>query len=107
MIVDMRTYTLKPNRGPEYIDLMKAEGLEFLAPIRDRLLGYFQTEVGPLNQVVHLWGYESFEQRLELRAQVRERLDDARFRDLPDRLLPLVERMENRLLLPVDFSPIR
>lgn len=107
MIVDLRTYTLKPNQMPTYVALMKEEGLEFMAPIRDRLLGYFQTEVGALNQIVHLWGYDSFEQRLRLREQLRERVQEPRFKQLPDKLLPLIERMDNQLLVPTEFSPIR
>lgn len=33
-----------------------------------RLLGYFITEIGELNAVVHLWGYDSFEERARRRA---------------------------------------
>ena len=31
------------------------------------LIGYFTTEIGTLNQIVHMWGYESMAQRQERR----------------------------------------
>ena len=35
-----------------------------------RLLGYWTTEVGPLNQVVHLWEYASLNDRERLRGEL-------------------------------------
>ena len=37
-------------------------------PILGRLIGYFQTEIGDLNHVVHLWAYDSLEDRAARRA---------------------------------------
>jgi len=35
------------------------------------LVGYYFVEVGPQNTVVHLWAYESLDQRDKLRAQMQ------------------------------------
>ena len=57
MIIDHRTYTIAHGRTKEYIELFKIEAM----PIQERHLGkpigYFETAIGSLNQVVHLWGY--------------------------------------------------
>jgi len=35
-----------------------------------KLEGYWMTEIGPLNQVMHMWSYESFEERAKLRGEL-------------------------------------
>ncbi len=57
MIYDYRMYTLKPGATPEY----RAGVKELSLPIRQRhgvtLAGWYWSEIGALNQVVHIWGY--------------------------------------------------
>src|SRR6266550_670972 len=56
MIVEMRTYTLNPGTTPEF-EKRFAEAL----PNRTKLsplAAFWHTEVGPLNQVIHVWPYE-------------------------------------------------
>ena len=60
MIVEQRTYTLHPGKVPEYLRLYQAEGMAIQTRILGRMVGYFTTEIGPLNQIVHMWGYDSF-----------------------------------------------
>ena len=58
MIYDYRVYTLKPGATPDY----RAGVKELSLPIRQRygirLAGWYWSEIGALNQVVHIWGYE-------------------------------------------------
>src|SRR5436190_4217669 len=70
MIVEERIYTLYPNKAAVYIAHFEREGIAIQRPILGRLIGYFSTEVGALNQIVHLWGYESFEERTRRRANL-------------------------------------
>ena len=66
MIVEMRTYQLKPGSVPIFLERF-AEAL----PLRTQhspLAAFWYTEVGALNQVIHVWPYESFEARVEARA---------------------------------------
>ncbi len=56
-IVDLRTYTIQLRKMKEFL-----EGFERLAmPVQlkdlGKPLGMFTSAVGPLNQVVHLWGF--------------------------------------------------
>ena len=35
-----------------------------------KLEGYWMTEIGPLNQVLHMWSYNDFDERAQLRAEL-------------------------------------
>lgn len=67
MIYDIRSYTLKPRSVP-LVERLFAEAM----PTREkysRLGAFFHTEVGPLNQIVHIWAYEDSEQMQRVRAE--------------------------------------
>jgi len=38
-------------------------------------VGYYTTETGPLNQIVHLWAYQDLNERAELERLRRENQD--------------------------------
>jgi hypothetical protein len=63
MIVEERTYTVKPGSVATYYRDYDPRGLEIQARILGNLIGYFHTEIGELNQLVHLWGYDSLAAR--------------------------------------------
>ena len=105
MIVEERCYVLRMPYGPQdYLALYEAGGLEVQRAILGRLLGYFHTEVGGLNAMVHLWGYDSFDDRMKRRAELAA---DRTWQAYLVRIRPLIESMSNRLLVPAPFSPIR
>ncbi len=104
MIVEERIYTLHPGKVPEYLRLYESEGLAIQTRILGRLIGYFTTEVGPLNQIIHMWGYDSLEERTRRRAEL---MADAGWKAFVVKLQPLILTMENKLLTPAPFSPIR
>jgi len=67
MIHELRTYTLVPERVPEFLRLTREVGF----PIRARhskCLGYWTTELGVLNQAVQLWERDDLAHRLRLEA---------------------------------------
>ena len=70
MIVDHRTYTLRPGSLPEYLAKYEEMGLKVQIKHLGRLAGYFFTEIGPLNQIVHIWAYESLAERDERRSLI-------------------------------------
>ena len=65
MIHEIRTYNLKLGQLNEYWDRFseKLPGRQELS----KLGAHWYTEVGPLNQMVAVWPYESLEQRAEIR----------------------------------------
>ena len=54
MLVEMRTYVLHAGKTAVFLDAMEREGLAIERPILGRLLGYYSTEIGTLNQIIHL-----------------------------------------------------
>ena len=65
MIYEVRTYTMKPGTVAEF-----EENFGKALPAREAVspLGAFwHTDIGPLNQVIHVWPYESMEHREECR----------------------------------------
>ncbi len=68
MIVEERTYTVKPGAVWQYYEDYNPRGLEIQKRILGNLIGYFHTEIGTLNKIVHLWGYDSLAEREKRRA---------------------------------------
>ena len=68
MIHEIRTYDLKPRATPEFLRRTGEKVPGRLA--YSRLGGFWYTEIGPLNQVVHVWPYDDLNQRRAIRAQV-------------------------------------
>jgi len=103
MIVEQRTYTLYPGKTSEYLKLYEEEGFSIQEPILGHLIGYFSSEVGPLNTVVHMWAYESFEERDRRRQHL---ISDERWKTFVKKLRPLIRKQENMILRPAKFSPL-
>jgi hypothetical protein len=78
----------------------EAEGLAVQRAILGRMLGYFATEVGPLNQVVHLWVYDDHGDRARRRAALAA---DDRWLAYVRRAKGLVVSQETRIMVPAPF----
>ena len=104
MIVEQRTYTLHPGKLQEMLEIYQAEGMETHRRILGNQLGYFYTEIGPLNQVVHMYGYESLDDRARRRAELTA---DPKWQAYLKKGVSYFQDMETKILLPTSFSPIR
>jgi hypothetical protein len=104
MIVEERTYTVKPGTVHVYYQDYDPRGLAIQTRILGNLIGYFHTEIGELNQIVHLWGYDSLAERERRRAALAADPEwHAYLKQSPD----IVVKMESRILTPAPFSPLR
>lgn len=103
MLIEERIYTLRPVAIGEYLRLYETEGLEIQKRILGRMVGYFVSEIGPLNQLIHLWAYDSFEERMQRRTEL---LADPGWQSYVARIKDLVLHQESKLLIPTRFSPI-
>ncbi|WP_440640923.1 NIPSNAP family protein [Bradyrhizobium sp. PUT101] len=56
-IVDLRVYTIRLRKMGEFIDVFDRLAMPVQLRYLGRPLGMFTSAVGPLNQVVHLWGF--------------------------------------------------
>jgi len=100
MIVEERIYTLKPGKAAEYLKVYEESGLPVQLPILGNLVGYYVTEFGPLNQVIHIWAYESLGDRIKRRAELVKAPGWQLY-------LPMnrdkISSQENKLLIPAPF----
>ncbi|HEX7248975.1 MAG TPA: NIPSNAP family protein [Burkholderiales bacterium] len=71
MYVEERIYTVQVGKAAEYLKHYESEGMAVQQKHLPHMVGYYFTEVGPLNQIVHMWAYEDLNQREKCRAQLQ------------------------------------
>ncbi len=97
MIIEMRTYQLKPRSLPE---TMKRFGEALPARVKfSPLGGFWHTDVGPLNRIIHIWPYANLGEREHIRAEA------AKSGAWPPKIGEFIESMESKILHPAPFSP--
>jgi hypothetical protein len=98
MIHELRTYTLWPGQVPAF--LQSAE--EIAMPIRGddygKLEGFWFTEFGRLNQVVHLWSHADLNARQDARTRLAQNRDWTT--DYVPAVQPLIRHQSIRLMHP-------
>ena len=58
MIVEQRSYTLQPGALPRFLAAYEQYGLPAHQDVYERLVGYYVSETGTLNQIVQLWAFD-------------------------------------------------
>ena len=104
MIYEFRTYRLKTGATTAYLAIVSEEGIEVQKSHLGQLVGYFSSEIGPLNEVVHIWAYEDLADRSRRRAALAA---DPRWLAVVSKIVPLIETMENKIMLPAQCSPLQ
>ncbi len=104
MIVDVRTYNIVPRKMGTYLHLFETFALPILRKHVGDPLGYFTVDQGPLNQIVHLWGYESL---ADLENKRRARDADPAWAEYLSKTEGLVVNQDNKLCKPTDWSGIK
>lgn len=106
MVVDHRTYTLRPLKLGKWLALYEQHALPVQLRHLGNLIGFFQTEIGTLNQVVHLWGFDSLDDRQRRRVEMAKDPDWQNFLRLNEELEALMHQ-ESKIVVPVSFSPLK
>ena len=70
MIYEFRTYNLRPGSLPEVMQRF-ADAYEHRRRYSE-LAAFWYTEIGPLNQIVHVWPYKDAGERARIREQALE-----------------------------------
>jgi hypothetical protein len=103
MIHELRTYTVRQMTLPKMINDSATVSRAIRKDDYGKLEGYWSTEIGPLNQVMHLWSYADLNERMRLRAEL------AKNPRWTQEYLPLhkeiLVRQEVRFLTPV-IAPV-
>jgi len=97
MIVEIRTYTLQPGTTAQFEERFGAA-----LPVRAKvspLAAFWHTEVGPLNQVIHVWPYETMDERTRLRAEA------TKAPGWPPNVREFVVDQKSQIFIPAPFSP--
>lgn len=104
MIYELRTYTFHQGKLPAYLDLAARIGRPVRGNDYGTNHGYWVSELGQLNQLWHLWSYESLDERARLRAALAA---NERWRtEYVPQIIPLMIRQDVRFLHPViDIKP--
>ena len=97
MIIEMRTYTLKPGNIPTFEE--RFGGALAIREKFSKLAAFWHTEVGPLNQVIHVWPYDSLDQRASVRAEA------SKAEGWPPNTRELTLEQRSEIFLPAPFSP--
>jgi hypothetical protein len=100
MIVEMRTYTLALGVTGRYFRLYAEKGLAVQKRILGHLVGYYGVEIGGLNKVIHMWAYESLDDRARRRATLWA---DKEWLAYVGEVGDLVTAQENQILTPAPF----
>lgn len=104
MIYEERDYTIKPGKLDIFVSLYRDYGVELQKKYLGTFIAYFTPEIGELNHVVALWGYESLDQRAQMRAAM---LADPAWTAYLDMVDGLLQSQTTRILKPTDFSPLQ
>ena len=103
MIYEMRVYTLHPGKVPEFEAMIEKEALPHLTR-HAKLVGWWSSEVGALNEVVHLWAFEDLAAREKARKAQGE---EPALQDFRPKAQALIQTQRNQLLKPSSFSPLQ
>jgi hypothetical protein len=96
VIYELRTYTVKPGTLGQMLKAASTVSHEIRGDNYGKLEGYWSTEIGALNQVMHLWSYSDFDERARLRKDLAA---NARWRaEYTPLIQPLMMRQDIRLL---------
>ena len=104
MIVEHRTYTIKALHTGAFLQLYERAALPLQKQYLGHLIGFYVSELGPLNEVVHLWGFASLAERERRRALMEA---DPAWPLYRQELLELdvVVEQSSKILRPTSFSP--
>lgn len=103
MIHEIRTYTLVPGKAAEYLRLAGEVGLPVRRNDCGTLLGWWVSDVGMLNQLVHVWSFADLNERQRQRAVLTARPEWTE--GYVSRVNPLVRRRHVSIVVPA--LPIR
>ncbi len=104
MFIDQRTYTLHNGKVGEFLNLYENEGMEVQVSILGNMVGYYSSDIGTLNQIVHMWGYQSMDDRWERRKALQA---SDKWQAYAVQMRPLVQTIENKILIPAPFFGLK
>lgn len=103
MFVEIRTYRLKNGSVPEYLKVVGEIGIAIQKKHLGNLVGYFSSEIGPINEIVHIWSFASLDDRQARRARLAA---DPEWQAFLPKIRDLIVTADNKIMTPAAFSPL-
>jgi len=97
MIYEFRTYDLRPGSLQEVLKRF-GDGYEHRAKY-SQLAAFLYTEIGPLNQILHIWPYADLGERERVRA---EAVKDPNW---PPKIHEFIVHQQSEIFVPFPFGP--
>lgn len=97
-VYEVRTYTLRPGTLAEFVERFSKR-----LPLREKhskLAAFWQSEVGPLNQAIHVYQYDDLGHRTAVRSALAR---DSALQQLPSGR-DLIDAQEAEIAIPAPFS---
>lgn len=96
-IYELRTYNIKPTCMGDYLQLTKDKF--HLRTAHSRVVGFWITELGGVNEAVHLWEYDSLSHRASVRAALAK--DNNWMEQYLSKAFQYFEKQHNELVTPL------
>jgi len=97
MLYEIRTYGVQPHSIPE-VEKRFGEAYEARKKYSE-LAAFWHTEIGPLNQIIHVWGYKDLAERDKIRAAA---VKDGAW---PPKIAEFIVTQQSDILHPFSFAP--
>ncbi len=97
MIYEIRTYSLRPGTVAE-AEKRFGEAYEVRKKYSP-LAAFFHTDVGPLNEIIHIWPYADMAERALIRAEA------SREPEWPPKIAEFILNQKVEVLVPFPFAP--
>ncbi|XP_061542347.1 protein NipSnap homolog 3A [Phycodurus eques] len=101
-LYEFRTYQIHPDRCSAFLKLTNEK--IHLRTAHSELIGYWSVEYGALNQVFHIWKYESFSQRAAVRAALAQ--DERWINEYVSHAIAMLTRQDNQVAALMPWSRI-
>ncbi|MEQ2305179.1 hypothetical protein AMECASPLE_035011, partial [Ameca splendens] len=100
---EFRTYSVRPDQNAAFLKLTNEKIL--LRTKHSELIGYWSVEYGGLNQVFHVWKYDSYSQRAAVRAALAQ--DPSWISEYISKALPMLTSQHNEVNYLVPWSRLK
>ncbi|KAM9849939.1 protein NipSnap homolog 3A isoform 2-T2 [Aulostomus maculatus] len=100
---EFRTYCIRPDQNAAFLNLTNEK--IHLRTAHSQLIGYWSIEYGGLNQVFHIWKYDSFSQRAAVRAALAQ--DSRWVSEYISVAIPMLTSQDNEVAYLVPWSRLQ
>src|SRR2546426_7471274 len=97
VIYEIRTYGIAPGSLAE-VEKRYGEAYEYRKKYSP-LTAFLHTEIGPLNEIIHIWSYQDLAERARIRAEA------AKDPNWPPKIQEFIRTMSSEIINPFDFVP--